>query len=322
MRKPPRQAVVVVEIALHQPPRGGSGIAGLECVGDAAVAKVLHADPFLERALIDACLQQPIKKKVSFPLRTDPVSPFPLPRAQRTGKMEARNREGDGTAMPSRQENKQHMEQRLYDAAIDLFCELGYKKTTLTDIASEAGVSTRTLYKYFPTKESILRKFSRENILSLKAFAGELPADMPLKEQVVETMVHDFNLMFGLFDVSYILHSARDESGMFARFELENILASESIYCNLFKQEQLRRGIEPNEAVALCASIVMGLYRHCNDLYRFRKKGTFDEKDLRAFYATHINAVWESLHRTLLAEPAKNAPLGSIDRHLFGSMDA
>lgn len=223
--------------------------------------------------------------------------------------------------MPSRQENKQMMEQHLYDVAIDLFCELGYKKTTLTDIAAEAEVSTRTLYKYFPTKESILRKFGKENILSLKAFAGKLPFDMPVKDRVIETMVQDFKLMFCLFDVSYILHSARDESGMFARFELENILTSESIYCNLFKQEQLKQNIEPNEMVALCASIVMGLYRHCNDLYRFRKKGAFDEKDLRMFYESHIDAVWDSLYHTLLSTPARNSSLFSIDKHLFGSVD-
>ena len=124
------------------------------------------------------------------------------------------------------------MEQRLYDAAIELFCELGYQKTTLNDIAAEAEVSTRTLYKYFPTKESILRKFGKENILALKAFSGKLPLDMPLEDKVIETMVQDFKLMFGLFDVSYILHSARDESGMFARFELENILASTAISSN------------------------------------------------------------------------------------------
>lgn len=223
--------------------------------------------------------------------------------------------------MPSREKNRQVMEQHLYDVAIDLFCELGYKKTTLTDIASEADVSTRTLYKYFPTKESILRKFSRENILSLKSFASELPTDMPIKDKVLETMIQDFKLMFGLFDVSYILHSARDESGMFARFELENILTSESIYCNLFKQEQLKAGIEPNEMVALSSSIVMGLYRHCNDLYRFRKKGAFDEKDLRTFYRSHIDVVWDSLQHALLSTPAKNSPIYNIDKHLFGSME-
>ena len=224
--------------------------------------------------------------------------------------------------MSNRQENKQAMEQRLYDAAIELFCEIGYQKTTLSDIAAEANVSTRTLYKYFPTKESILRKFGKENILALKSFAGKLPSDMPVKEKVIETMLQDFKLMFGLFDVSYILHSARDDSGMFARFELENILTSESVYCNLFKQEQLKESLEPNEMVALCASIVMGLYRHCNDLYRFRRKGTFDEKDLKTFYSSHIDAIWDSLHRTLLSVPAKNAPLLNIDKHLFGSMSS
>lgn len=213
------------------------------------------------------------------------------------------------------------MEQHLYDAAIDLFCELGYKKTTLIDIAAEANVSTRTLYKYFPTKESILRKFGKENILALKSFAGNLPAGMPVEEKVLETMTQDFKLMFGLFDISYILHSARDESGMFTRFELENILASESIYCNIFKQEQLKQGVEPNEKVALCASVIMSLYRHCTDLYRFRKKGTFDEKGLRTFYRSHLDAIWDSLYQTLLEPPDKSSSLASIDRHLFGSME-
>ena len=54
--------------------------------------------------------------------------------------------------MANREEKKQLTEQHLYDVAIDLFCEQGYKQTTLTDIAAEADVSTRTLYKYFPTK--------------------------------------------------------------------------------------------------------------------------------------------------------------------------
>lgn len=226
-----------------------------------------------------------------------------------------------GGIMANREEKKQLTEQRLYDAAIDLFCEQGYKQTTLTDIAAEADVSTRTLYKYFPTKESILRKFSKENIYSLKSFASNLPSDMPLKDKVLETMVYDFKTMFCLFDVSYILHSARDEHGMFARFELENILATESIYCNLFKQEQLTCGIEPNDHVALCASVVMGLYRHCNDLYRFRKKGQLDEKDLRAFYLSHIDAIWGSLYEKLTTAQSGASPIANIDKHLFGSMD-
>ncbi|MEQ3363330.1 TetR/AcrR family transcriptional regulator [Raoultibacter massiliensis] len=223
--------------------------------------------------------------------------------------------------MANREEKKQMTEQHLYDVAIDLFCEQGYKQTTLTDIAAEADVSTRTLYKYFPTKESILRKFSKENIYSLKSFASNLPTNMPAKEKVLETMVYDFKAMFCLFDVSYILHSARDEHGMFARFELENILATESIYCNLLKQEQLNRGIEPNDMVVLCASVIMGMYRHCNDLYRFRKKGRLDEKDLRAFYSSHIDVIWDSLYEKLTTPQDGSSPIANIDKHLFGSVD-
>lgn len=221
--------------------------------------------------------------------------------------------------MGSRDENKHVMEQRLYDAALTLFCELGYKQTTLSDIAAEAGVSTRTLYNYFPTKESILRKFGRENITELKAFAGSFPADMPLKDKVLETMVQDFKLMFGLFDVSYILHTARDESGMFNRFELENVMIVESLYCTLFKHEQLEHGIEPNDMVALCSSVVVGLYRNCTDLYRFRKKGVLDEKALRQFYLSHLDVIWDSLEESLLSQPKRSSKLFSADRHLFGN---
>lgn len=221
--------------------------------------------------------------------------------------------------MPSRQENKLAVEKRIYDAAMELFCELGYKKTTLIDIAQEAEVSTRTLYKYFPTKESILRKFGRDNILHLKSYAAELPAEMPVKEKVLDVMVYDFMSMFCEMDVSYILHSARDEEGVYARFEIENVLTAESIYCNLFKREQMRCGVQPNESVALCASVVMALYRHCNDLYRFKKTGAFDKSDLRSFYEAHLGAVWDSLYQTLLSAPSAEYLRVGDSRHLFSS---
>lgn len=223
--------------------------------------------------------------------------------------------------MGNRKDNKAQMDQHLYDTAIDLFCEIGYKQTTLIDIASEAKVSTRTLYRYYPTKESILKRFAKENILSLKSFSGKLPHNAPLKDKIIDTMTQDFKLMFCLFDVSYILHTARDKDGMFARFELEDVLAAETIYCNLMKQEQLKYDIEPNEMISLCASVVMGIYRHCVDLYRFRKKGTFDEKDLRAFFESHINAIWDSLYQTLITPPKSKSTFFGYDKHLFSSAD-
>ena len=43
----------------------------------------------------------------------------------------------------------------LMDAAIALFLEKGYGKTSLEEIARKAGVSSATLYKHFPTKDQL-----------------------------------------------------------------------------------------------------------------------------------------------------------------------
>lgn len=43
----------------------------------------------------------------------------------------------------------------ILDAAIELFLEHGVSGTTMTDIADRAGITKRTLYKYFENKEEV-----------------------------------------------------------------------------------------------------------------------------------------------------------------------
>lgn len=220
-----------------------------------------------------------------------------------------------------REENQQEQRQRIYDAAIDLFCEIGYKKTTLMDIAAEADVSTRTLHRYYPAKESILRRFCRENIMAVKAFASELDSSLPLRQRVLDIMVHDYSQMFCLFDPGHILHYTRDDNGVINRFEIENILELESVYCTLFKKEQLQLGIIPNSNVQYCASIVVALYRHCNDIYRFRHTEQYNLASLRNFYDEHLDVIWESFEQRIKSNDAAN-PLDLTHRHLFSELDS
>jgi AcrR family transcriptional regulator len=55
-----------------------------------------------------------------------------------------------------RARKKRETRDALTRAALELFVERGYDETTLAEIAEAAGVSTRTIFAYFPSKEDIL----------------------------------------------------------------------------------------------------------------------------------------------------------------------
>ena len=58
---------------------------------------------------------------------------------------------------PSLQERKQELvRNEIFNAAWRLFGQHGYEDTTVADIAAAAGVSRRTFFRYFSSKEDVL----------------------------------------------------------------------------------------------------------------------------------------------------------------------
>jgi AcrR family transcriptional regulator len=49
----------------------------------------------------------------------------------------------------------------ILDAALTVFCQYGYSKTTMQDVARAAGMSRAALYLHFPRKEDLFRAGSR-----------------------------------------------------------------------------------------------------------------------------------------------------------------
>lgn len=55
-----------------------------------------------------------------------------------------------------RERKRQQTRQALISAAMRLFDQNGYEQTTVAEIASAAGVSTKTFFNYFATKDEVL----------------------------------------------------------------------------------------------------------------------------------------------------------------------
>lgn len=67
---------------------------------------------------------------------------------------------------------------RLQRAALELFRERGYDRTTAAEIASRAGVTERTFFRYFPDKREVLFDGEARVRTALTASIAEAPAEL------------------------------------------------------------------------------------------------------------------------------------------------
>ncbi|MEU2086800.1 TetR family transcriptional regulator [Streptomyces albus] len=68
--------------------------------------------------------------------------------------------------------------QAILDTAVRLFAEQGYEQTTIAQIAREAGISQRSLFRYFGTKEDLVCGDQEALGALLKRTVEQQPAEM------------------------------------------------------------------------------------------------------------------------------------------------
>src|ERR1700689_2379218 len=83
-----------------------------------------------------------------------------------------------------RERDKRLMRQQLSDTAKQMFMERGFDAVRVTEIAEACGVSEKTVFNYFPTKESLILIRLEATMASLKrglAQPGAAPAGAALR---------------------------------------------------------------------------------------------------------------------------------------------
>jgi AcrR family transcriptional regulator len=98
--------------------------------------------------------------------------------------------------MPKRKEPRPDPAQRIIDAALTVAARQGWRRTSLADIAREAGLSLLEVYGQFHSKAAILDAFRRhidEAVVSgveMDAEAGERPRD-----RLFDTLMRRFDAL-------------------------------------------------------------------------------------------------------------------------------
>lgn len=89
----------------------------------------------------------------------------------------------DAMTTDRRAARRAQTERALRDAALDLAEERGFDRFTVDEVASRAGVSPRTFFNYFPTKEAAVLA-DPEPVLAAMSDAFQTHSDRPLHESL------------------------------------------------------------------------------------------------------------------------------------------
>ncbi len=82
---------------------------------------------------------------------------------------------------------------RILSRAEEMFLKFGYSKVTMDEIAANLGMSKKTLYKFFPSKEELVREIIYKMRCGVKDYVDALLADD--KMDFVEKLKRMMNLI-------------------------------------------------------------------------------------------------------------------------------
>lgn len=87
--------------------------------------------------------------------------------------------------------------QAILDAALDLFRNYGYRRTSMEDIAQAAGVAKGTLYLYFKSKDELFEALARQLAEQVDANVQAAAArDLEVEEKIIAILEAKLGFMY------------------------------------------------------------------------------------------------------------------------------
>lgn len=150
----------------------------------------------------------------------------------------------------TREEKKQQTKEAILEAAVHLFDTKGYEKTSIEELAREAGVGKGTIYTYFQTKAEIFYAFCEEQLEFVhRELARKTDPEAPLIEQIMTVFMGEFlhvteNREFGRFFLQQVLFPSDKDKFLLEEMDNRWLDLLFSIFKRAQNRNELRQDIE------------------------------------------------------------------------------
>ncbi|MDJ0624321.1 MAG: TetR/AcrR family transcriptional regulator [Desulfocapsaceae bacterium] len=150
----------------------------------------------------------------------------------------------------TREEKKRQTRKAIIAAAVRLFDLKGFEKTSIEELAKEAGIGKGTIYTYFQTKSEIFYAFCEEQLEFIhEELARKTDPSAPLIEQVMTIFMGEFlhvtrNKEFGRFFMQQVLFPPEGDRNRFAEVDNKWLELLFSIYQKAQQRNELRSDID------------------------------------------------------------------------------
>jgi AcrR family transcriptional regulator len=197
-----------------------------------------------------------------------------------------------------RDRKKRELRQRISDVATGMFLEHGFEEVRVSEIAAACDVSEKTVYNYFPTKESLLFDREDDQARQITEALRDQGDGRSITDAVMDVLVREVTWMYDEWVESGRSTVALATLRRFASLVEETPALSAALHGMTERLTQVaaialaaRAGVDPEEPEPqMAAAIVMGLWRTQFQAMRRYADGVLDVPDAR-------DAVVEELRR-------------------------
>jgi AcrR family transcriptional regulator len=153
--------------------------------------------------------------------------------------------------------------QQIIDAAIRVLARQGYAKTSLLEIAKEAGMSKGALHYHYPTKEALIHAVLETacNAVQARTMRAWLPSDNPfaaLRKSLEELWATRAERSDEALVVADLLALSLSDESLRPKLAEFYELGSEQIRAYL-EENLISLGLEPRISLEILPRIVIGL---------------------------------------------------------------